>query len=73
MKLKPKGKFKPKVGQLVSWPMQYTASGELIEYLGLITHIFPDGLVEVSFLKNNWIITLQSKHLRLLNDVASRE
>jgi hypothetical protein len=68
-----KSKFKPKIGQLVAWPMQYTASGEVIEYLGIITHIFPDGLVEVSFLKNDWIITLQLKHLRLLNDVASTE
>jgi hypothetical protein len=53
--------------------MQYNFSGELIEHLGLITYIFPDGLVEVTFLKNNWIITLQTKHLRLLNDVASTD
>lgn len=73
MASKRKGKFKPKVGQLVAWPMTYTFSGEPIEYLGLITHIFPDGLVEVTFLKNNWIITLQLKHLKLLNDVETRE
>jgi hypothetical protein len=73
MTLNSKGKFKPKIGQLVAWPMQYNFSGELIEHLGLITYIFPDGLVEVTFLKNNWIITLQTKHLRLLNDVASTD
>lgn len=73
MASKRKGKFKPKVGQLVAWPMTYTFSGEPIEYLGLITHIFPDGLVEVTFLKNNWIITLQLKHLKLLNDVETHE
>jgi len=73
MASKRRGKFKPKVGQLVAWPMTYTLSAEPIEYLGLITHIFPDGLVEVSFLKNNWIITLQLKHLKLLNDVETTE
>lgn len=73
MASKRKCKFKPKIGQLVAWPMTYTFTGEPIEYLGLITHIFPDGLVEVTFLKNNWIITLQVKNLKLLNDVETRE
>lgn len=73
MTSKRKGKFKPKIGQLVIWPMVYTFTGEPIEYLGIITHIFPDGLVEVTFLKNNWIITLQSKNLKLLNDVETHE
>ena len=73
MKLKSKRNFKPKIGQLVIWPMIYTFTGEPIEYLGIITHIFPDDLVEVTFLKNNWIIALQSKNLKLLNDVESTE
>ena len=73
MASKRKGKFKPKIGQLVAWPMMYTFTGEPIEYLGIITHIFPDGLVEVSFLKNNWIIALQAKNLKLLNDVEKGE
>jgi hypothetical protein len=67
-----KSKFKPKIGQLVSWDMGGSIDGSYPkEHLGMITHIFPDGLVEVTFLSNNWIITLQSKNLRLLNDVAS--
>jgi len=53
--------------------MMYTFTGEPIEYLGIITHIFPDGLVEVSFLKDNWIIALQAKNLKLLNDVEKGE
>jgi hypothetical protein len=53
--------------------MTYAFSEKPIEYLGIITHIFPDGLVEVSFLKNNWIITIQLKHLKLLNDVEKGE
>jgi len=68
-----KNRFKAKIGQLVAWPMQYTFTGEPIEYIGIITHIFPDGLVEVSFLKNNWIIALQLKNLKLLNDVESTD
>jgi hypothetical protein len=69
-----KSKFKPKIGQLVSWDMGGSIDGSYPkEHLGIITHIFPDGLVEVTFLSNNWIITLQSKNLKLLNDVVTRE
>ena len=57
--------FIAKLGQLVSWELQ----GDNREKLGIITHIYDDGDVEVTFIKNNWIIKLSTRNLKLLNDV----
>lgn len=63
--------FKPKIGQLVSWKVSRLNNSEADEHLGLITEIKSETLVVVTFIKNNWVISLQVKNLKLLNDVES--
>lgn len=64
--------FKPKVGQLVSWRTGSPSTFFLKEHLGLITKIFANNTVEVTFVKNDWVIILSPENLKLINDVESK-
>lgn len=65
--------FKTKIGQLVSWKMGGWGSVATKSHLGVITKIFDNGSVEVTFTKNDWVIIIQPDNLTLVNDVANSE
>lgn len=65
--------FKTKLGQLVSWKMGGWGSVATKSHLGVITKIFDNGSVEVTFTKNDWIIIIDPKNLILVNDVADSQ
>lgn len=58
-------KFKPKVGQLVSWNINNTGK----EHIGIITKVLNNSSVEVTFNLNDWVIIIDPCHLNLLNDI----
>lgn len=70
-------KFNPKIGQLVIFQMSMAAKEIIVDFsepqkqdkIGIITNIVSDDSVEVTFLSNDWIITLNPKYLKLLKDV----
>ena len=64
-------KHKPKVGQLVSWTMSGPNALDDKEHLGIITDVVSDKFVEVTFINQDWVITLNFNKVKLLNDVES--
>jgi hypothetical protein len=62
--------FKGKVGQLVSWDLP-DQDKEITSHIGIVTEVNENGSVIVEFLKNNWVITIQTINLKLLNDVET--
>ena len=60
-------KFKPKIGQLVSWDTLTNENSN--SKIGVITDVLSEYLVEVYFINNNWKVKLNIKYLTLLNEV----
>jgi hypothetical protein len=65
--------FKPKLGQLVSWKMSGPNMLDNKEHIGIITDVVSENFVEVTFMHHDWVITLNCKGLKLINDVEDSE
>ena len=64
-------RYKPKIGQLVSWKMSGPNALDNKEHLGIITDVISDKFVEITFMNQDWVKTLNYEKLKLLNDVES--
>ena len=59
--------FKGKIGQLVSWDP--SGKTDEVKNIGIVIEVKENGSVVVEFLKQDWIINLNTSVLKLLNDV----
>lgn len=59
--------FEPKIGQLVCWEALEVMNPN--SKLGIVTNVLAYDYVEVTFIHNDWILRINTRSLKLLNDV----